>query len=63
MFVPAEKNAVGDRFNVHMGTADRLAAGGAVFDDFFMEAFVFAPAGDDKKLAELMRKAGDMAIA
>ena len=63
MFVPAEEDAVRDRLYVHV----RASSGGSVIrgilNDFFVEALVLAPAGDDVKFWEIMGELGDVDIA
>lgn len=63
MGVPAEKDAVPDRLDVHVGSPDRGPVTGRVFNDLLMEAAVLLPAGDDKQLVEMERKLGDIEVA
>ena len=63
MLVPAEKDAVGDRFNVHVGAFGGSAVIGRILDDFLVEFFVLSPAGDGVKLFEEIREMGNVEIA
>ena len=63
VLVPAENNAGGDGLNIHGGRLDDAAVVRGVFDDFFMEHLVLAPAGDRVKLAKMVRVGRDVEIA
>ena len=62
VLVPAKEYARSDRLDVHGRGFDHAAVFKGVFNDFFVEHFVFAPAGDCEKPVEIIRKGGDMEI-
>jgi hypothetical protein len=63
MFVPSEKNARGDRFDIHGRCFDDASVGELVLEDFFMEFGVLAPAGDGIKAVEMIRERWSVKVA
>ena len=63
VLVPAEKDAGGDGFDIHGRRLEDLSVLGGIFDHFFMEHLIFAPAGDGIKFIEMVRINRDMEIA
>ncbi len=63
VFVPAEKYAIGDGFDIHGGRFYDLSVFRGILDDFFVEHLVFAPARDGIELVEAIGKRGNMEIA
>ena len=54
VLVPAEKDAGGDGFDIHGRRFQDLSVAGGVFDDFFMEHLILAPAGDGVKFVKMV---------
>ena len=63
MFVPAEKDAGGNGFNIHGRRLDDASVFRGVFDHFFMEHLVFAPAGHRVKFFEVIGVGRNMHVA
>ena len=63
VFMPAEKNARGDGFDVHGGRLYDASVLGGVLDHFFVEHLVLAPAGYGVKFFEMIREGWDVEIA
>jgi len=60
--VPAEDHASFDGLDIHMGTSDRSAVIGVVFDHFFMETVVLPPASYRVEFPKIERKSGNVKI-
>ena len=54
MFMPAEKDAGGDRLDIHRWRFQDPAVFGRVLDYFLVEHLVLAPAGDGIKFVEMV---------
>ncbi len=63
MFVPAEEHRVGNRLNVHMGTAHQSSVVGSVFDHLFVKTAVLAPTGDGVELVKGVGKFWGVKVA
>lgn len=62
VFVPPENNARGNGFNIHRGGLDDAAVACGVFDDFLVEHFILAPAGNGVELIEAVGVGRDVEI-
>ena len=63
VFVPAEKDARGHGLDIHGRGFQDSAVFGGIFDHFFVEHLVLAPARNRVKLVKMVRKGRDMEIA
>jgi hypothetical protein len=63
VLVPAKKDAGGDGLDIHRRCFQDPPVFGGIFDYFFMEHLVFAPAGDGVKLLEMIGERRHMEIA
>ena len=63
MLVPAEKDTGGDGLNIHWRRFEDASVFGGIFDHFFMEHFVLAPAGDGIEFVKMIREGRDVKIA
>lgn len=63
VFVPPKEHAVGDRLNIHVRRSAGLSVVGRILKDFLMKSLVLAPAGDNIKFLEAIRKFVDVQVA
>ena len=63
MGVPAEEDAIPDRFDVHVGGADRGPVIRGVFNDLLMEPAILLPTGNGEELVKVVGKLGGVKVA
>jgi len=63
MLVPSEKDAGGDRLDIHGRRFEYLSVFSGIFDHFFMKHFILAPTGHGVKFFEMVGEGRYMEIA